>query len=295
MQEEYTSANVIVKTENPVCQADKLFDPSNWLEERQAVVSILRGRIFVNDGFPVDLLAGKVAARDGILLFNAEKAQGSCVVEYRFTHNGTKPAWLNTDSQGRPRSAMTCFRAWLHNEGRDAAYLCDSPRTAFRIMEAWWQAEGRLPDIAWTGCRGQQAVHVPDWLRGRHLLLVGSASLVNSGKPVECRGSAWLRADADSLPDNLYLICRQLEDMANDPGNYGDTVELQMADNKRSGKRGRLAALCLPRNTKWTKLREVQEKCLPAGGVPQAISHVPKLRPVKKGCSAAAGQRVVSA
>ena len=303
--DEYTVTPVRNKTGSFVCQAcgwhgdgfspwGTLFDKERWLESRQGVANALRGRIFMGAGFPVDLLAGRIAYRDGVLLVKAETCNGPLVVEYPVCKDGSPaPEWLKKASSGTPLTALKRFRAWLHDEGRDAVYVCDSFRKAILIMEAWWNAEGRLPDIVWGGSHGPAPATTPGWLAGRHLLFIGAGSLIKTTRPKDCKSSTWLVTEGADLPEDLYLACRKLEDMANDPGNYGNTVELRMDDFKRGGRCGGLGALGLPGGTFWKKLLEVQKKCLPAGGVPQAISHVPSLRPGEKKWNARTRKRRV--
>ena len=303
--DEYTVTPVRNKTGSFVCQAcgwrgdgfspwGTLFDKDRWLESRQGVAHVLRKRMFAGAGFPVDLLAGHVAYKDGVVLVKAETRNGPLAVEYPAMDNGVSaPEWLKTSASGDSLTSLQRFRAWLHDEGRDAAYVCDSLRKAVLVMEAWWNAEGRLPDIAWVGVHGPALKTTPGWLKGRHLVFIGSRSLVRTTRPADCKSSAWLVTEGASLPEELYLVCRKLEDMANDPGNYGDAVELRMDDLKRGGRCGGLESLGLPGRTFWKELLEVQKKCLPAGGVPKAISHVPSLRPGEKKWNARTRKRRV--
>ena len=267
---EYTVVPVRNKTETPVCQ---VFEPSRWLDSRNNVANLLAARAFTGRGFPVDLLAGRVAEKDGVLLFNAEMASGrGHVVEYTFSNNlKERPEWLECDSMGKPRSSMTCFHVWLHDEGRDTAYVCGSPVMAFRVMEAWWAAEGRLPDVVWLSCH-----HGGTWSRpfgrlvGRHVLCVGGAGLVEGLVRRGVKPDAWLNTRPDMVPDNLYMECRKLEDMANDPRNHRDTVELQVASLGRPRIRWN-AVVGRGNKTLWRKMRTVQAwRALP-DGIPEAV------------------------
>ena len=304
--DEYTVTPVRNKPGSFVCQAcgwqgeglspwGTLFDKERWLEFRPDIAVTLRKNVFIGDGFPVDLLMGHMAIKDGVLLIKARTETKEVVVEQVVNRdNKHAPVWLERSGH-RPKSTQSRFRAWLNNEGRDAAYLCDNFWMALLVMEAWWKAEGRMPDIVWLGCHGHTPRKTPEWLKGRHLLFIGSPSLLKIYRPDDCRASAWLRAHDWKLPEDIYLACRKLEDLANDPGNYGNTVELRMDDLKRGSRCRGLDSLGLDRYSKWKELLEVQEKCLPAGGVPQAISHVPALRPGPKKWNARTHKRRVQA
>lgn len=295
---EYTVNPVRFKPGSFVCQAcgwhgdgyppwGTLFDSDRWLESRQGVASILRGHAFTGFGFPVDLLAGRVAERDGVLLLKAVKPGGAHIAEYLYSVCKRRPPeWLECDSTGRPRSAGTFFMAWLNNDGMDTAYLCDSLLTAFRIMEGWWMAEGRMPDIAWMPghCGGGGRLSNPGWLDGRHVLCVGGDGLLKTLARRGIRADARLKLERDTIPEDIYGTCRRLEEMANDPRNHGNTGELRLDDDKRSVRDTGLAGLGFGRGTNWTKLREVQKKCLPAGGVPKNIHQTPGFGRTDEGC-----------
>ena len=289
---EYTVSPVRFKPGSFVCQAcgwtgdgfspwGTLFDEDRWMESRQGVAMFVRRHAFAGYGFPVDLLRGHAAERDGVLLLKAMKPSGPHIAEYyHIGARGRAPKWVDCDSTGRPRSSGTFFIAWLHDEGRDAAYLCDSPLMALRVMEAWWLAEGRLPDIAWTPghCGTGRPLANPGWLEGRHVLCIGGDGLLKALARRGIRADVRLRPERGMVPDNIYMTCRRMEDLANDPGNHGDTCELRMDGDWRRIHDAGLAGLGLAPHTRWTKLREVQKKCLPAGGVPKAIRQTPGFR-----------------
>lgn len=297
--DEYTITPVRNKTGSLVCQAcgwrgdgfspwGTVFDKDRWLESRADLARILERYAFTSTGFPVDELMGSVAAKGNVLLCRGESPRRRFIVEQLFGQRERPPEWLDCDSTGKPRSSMTSFHAWLHNDGRDAAYVCDSLNTAFRVMEAWWPAEGRFPDIAWMSCHGNAPVQPKGgaWLDGRHVFAVGSESLV---KTLQARGtapSAWIRTERRLVPDELYLSCRKMEDIANDPGNTGDTVELQVAHVKRNSfewtATTEYAGRCY-----WKKLREVQKKRPSNGRVPPLVQKAEK--PGRRGEGEAAG------
>lgn len=291
---EYSVNPVRFKPGSFVCQAcgwhgdgfspwGTLFDANRWLESRQELTRILRNRVFLSMGFPIDLLMGDAAARDGVLMFRADTPGGPRIVEHLFTSNKKWcPDWLDCDSSGNPRSRMRFFWAWIHNDGRDTAYVCDSPLAAFRIMEAWWAAEGRMPDIMWLSMHGTNANSRPwrttriESLDNRHILCVGGEPFINKVRMRGIRVHAALVTKRGFMPENIYETCRKLEDIANDPGNNSDTCELAVDGVGRRVHRPGIADLGLGRCTGWKKLREVQEKCLPAGGLPKIISHTPR-------------------
>ena len=157
--DEYTVTPVRNKTGSFVCQAcgwqgkgvyqwGTLFDDDKWLDVRQDIANIL-SRMFTSSGFPVEHLKGRVSCKDRVVLVKGRTEKEPVVVEYPMTGRGeTLPEWLELDSAGRPRSMMQRFRAWLHDEGRDTLYICDSFRKAVLVMEAWWR---NVEDLLMSG------------------------------------------------------------------------------------------------------------------------------------------------
>lgn len=241
-----------------------------WGRCRNDVEKWLKRNAFMDTGFPVDLLKGRVAMREGILLFDGTLPGKRMLVEYRPNHDGVKPVWLDCDSTGRPRSSMRLFHTWLHNEYRDTVFACDSPKTAVRVMEAYWRAEGRLPDVTWSSCHGSiKKSPVPDLtFYDRHVICLGARSLKNVLESHGTKVNTWLDTTGGVLPENLYIACRTLEEKANDPRNNSDPVELPMA--ARRPFRGRVGnKLCKERKT--AEMLEVQAEGRSHDAVPASV------------------------
>lgn len=249
------------------------FGERRWDRVKSGLDAWLK-RVFIGNGFPVEALKGYASMRDGIFLANGTRPDGRLIVEYRANHdkrckNNKKPYWLKCDSTGKPRSSMTYFHAWLHNEHRDTVFVCDSPRTAIRVMEAWWQAEGRLPDISWSSrsCPSVKIRTADKTFMDRHVICIGSKSLLKTCLARKIKVNAWMETPNGMLPDELYLTCRELEEKANDTRSNSDPQQLQVVVRRQDSSR---LGPELRKKCKKTKLRKMQE----AGGDDDAI-HLP--------------------
>ena len=201
---------------------------------------------FIGEGFPIELLKNRVAYRDNILLFEGYRKDSSIVVEFALGHHfGKGPAWLKTDSTGRPLSFKNYYNAWISRNNLDTVFAVDNPKTGFRIMEAFWRTEGRVPDVVWVSpAVPTRIVDREDLYVGKKVIALGRKGLKESLTHRAVYVSAYLDTTNCLLPQDLYYACRKMEDIANDPRNYNLTIELQMAVSKPCS--GRAGLCCAP-------------------------------------------------
>lgn len=236
----------------------KWFDDDYWNVCKDNLYAWLQKCCFLGNGIPIEHLKGTVAMRDGILLFKGIRPNSPIIVEYVLCHSKTPPSWLRHDSLNKSKSSQTYFHVWLANNNLDAVFVVDNPKTGLRLMEAWWQAEGRYPDVCWSSrCRPYKQ-HTNDRTFGnRKIICIGSDSLVHTMAHRSMYVSAYMNTPQGLLPEEFYLASRKLEDIANDPRNYNLTVKLPMAVSKQhSGSTRFLLAEADSINT-----REVRDLC----------------------------------
>ena len=258
-------------------QWGKWFDGRVWPTFADDLALWLHKRAFCYEGFPIDLLKGYVALKDDVLLCKGERPVGGILVEYRGRHVTSEgspiPEWLECDSIGKPRSAGTYFNAWLHNENRNAVYVVDSPIVGFRIMETWWRAEHRLPDVCWSSSVVPARVRLKDRVfDGRHVLIVGPERLVTALHRRRVKTDAWMHATGRRLPDDLYIALRKLEDLANDPRNNDNTVELPVAIGLQPTESSSFSFLKRSYSRPLIEVQEVRGKVACGTGILRSLS-----------------------
>ena len=268
-------------------QWGKWFDGRVWKSFSDELALWLHKRAFCYEGFPIDALKGYVALKDDVLLCKGERPVGGIIVEYRGRHtkgnSSCIPPWLECDSIGKPRSTGTYFNAWLHNEHRDAVYVVDNPIVGFRIMETWWRAERRLPDVCWTSNVVPAKVRMPERVfTGRHILCVGSERLVRALKKRRVKADAWMQVTGRRLPDDLYISLRKLEDLANDPGNLNNTVQLPVAIGLQPSEPGSFSFLKHSYSRPLVQVQEMRGKIACGAGILRTLPEPEKCPAGKK-------------
>jgi hypothetical protein len=149
-------------------------------------------------------------------------------------------------------------------------------------MEAFWRAEGRVPDVCWgSPIVPHRCVEREDLYIGKKVLVLGRNGLLQALQKRFVYVSSYLNTTKGLLPQDIYYACRKMEDIANDPRNYNLTVELQMDLSKPySGVRG---FLCAPSDSALKD--QVSHLCREAANpirIPQAVSMAKRVKPGTK-------------